>query len=210
MTDDRVDLSDCDDDWDAWTPTELAARLDGVGVPWWVCGGWALDLFHGRQTREHEDLEFAVCRSDFGAVRDALTAGGDHQMFYVGAGEGFPLAPGALPPDEYTQVWTRERVTGRYRVDTFLDPGSRDEWVCKRDDRLRLPLESMRAVDAAGIGYQRPEVVLLMKAKHRRDKDDADLARAWPALDPPARRWFTDAVELIHPDHPWLDSVTRL
>lgn len=46
--------------WDAWHPLEVAQRLRGVDVPWCVAAGCALDLFRGKQTREHEDLEIAV------------------------------------------------------------------------------------------------------------------------------------------------------
>ena len=46
--------------WDAWTPNVAAERLRGVTAPWYVAAGWALDLFRGGQTREHEDLEIAV------------------------------------------------------------------------------------------------------------------------------------------------------
>ena len=46
----------------------------GVTAPWCVAAGWALDLFRGEQTREHEDLEIAVptTREAFGQVRNAL------------------------------------------------------------------------------------------------------------------------------------------
>lgn len=202
-----VDLSDCDDDWSAWTPTELSGRLAGVNVPWWVCGGWAIDLFRGERTRDHDDLEFAVSRPDFGEVADALLADGAHEQLYVGNGNGYRLVPGTLPPAEYTQVWTREVATGTFRADTFLDPGSRTEWVCKHDERLRVPLDRVIGVSAEGIPYQRPEMVLLMKAKHRRPKDDADLAGTWPLLDAAARRWLLDALRLVHPGHEWLHTL---
>ncbi|GAA3510724.1 nucleotidyltransferase domain-containing protein [Actinocatenispora rupis] len=193
------------DAWAAWTPTELAARLAAVDVPWWVCGGWAIDLFHGAPRRAHEDIEFAVCRADFPAVRDALLAGGTHHMYYVGDGRAYRL--GSVPPPEYTQVWTAERASGLFRTDTFLDPGDRDEWVCKRDERLRRPLADTIAVSADGVPYQRPEVVLLMKAKHRRPKDEADLAATLPLLSAAARAWLADALALIHPGHDWIAAA---
>ncbi len=60
--------------WDAWAPPQLAQLLRGVTAPWCVAAGWALDLFRGEQTREHEDLEIAVpnTREAFGQVRNAL------------------------------------------------------------------------------------------------------------------------------------------
>jgi hypothetical protein len=40
----------------SWTPSEVAQRLAGITAPWCVAAGWALDLFRGRQTREHGDI----------------------------------------------------------------------------------------------------------------------------------------------------------
>ncbi len=45
-------------------------------------------------------------------------------------------------------------------------------------------------VSAGGIPCLAPEAVLLFKAKHRRDKDEADFARALPKLDAAQRRWL--------------------
>ena len=30
--------------WDAWTPAEVARRLAGVAAPWYIAGGWAIEL----------------------------------------------------------------------------------------------------------------------------------------------------------------------
>lgn len=213
MTDERVPRTAAEpvpldlDKWDAWTPTELAARLAGVDVPWWVCGGWALDLYRGAQRREHSDIEFAVCRPDFPAVPGALLADGAHEMFAVGDGRLFRLVDPL--PAEYEQVWTAERATGTFRTDTFLDPGDRDVWVCKRDDRLRRPLAEAIGFSADGVPYQRPEIVLLMKAKHRRPKDDDDFAATLPLLTADARDWLVASLELIHPGHEWITAVRR-
>ena len=53
-------------------PIEAFARImAGFPQPWYVAGGWAIDLFGGRVTRAHEDLEVAVCRRDLGALSRA-------------------------------------------------------------------------------------------------------------------------------------------
>jgi hypothetical protein len=38
--------------------------------PWWIAGGWALDLFLGYQTRGHGDLDVGVLRCD---IVDVIT-----------------------------------------------------------------------------------------------------------------------------------------
>jgi lincosamide nucleotidyltransferase A/C/D/E len=43
---------------------EVLDRLDAAGVEWWVNGGWGSDALLGRQTRPHDDLDFAVRLED--------------------------------------------------------------------------------------------------------------------------------------------------
>ncbi|MGH9027589.1 MAG: nucleotidyltransferase domain-containing protein, partial [Acidimicrobiia bacterium] len=42
--------------WEPLRPTDLRGLLADLRATWWIAGGWALDLFLGRQTRTHEDL----------------------------------------------------------------------------------------------------------------------------------------------------------
>ena len=184
------------DAWSPWRPAELAARLAGAPVPWAVAGGWALDLWHGRQTRAHEDIEFAVPRTDFPLIRPYLA---DMRLYEAADGtvaelDGEPSA---------RQIWVLDPVAHRWRTDIFLEPGDGTTWVSHRDPRITRPYPEAVARTADGVPYLRPELVLFTKAKHRRDKDEADLALALPALGPPARRWLADALDLAHPGHVW-------
>lgn len=66
-----LDADELDARWaHAWRPEQAAERLHGVGVPWCVAAGWALDLFRGKQTRPHGDLELAVPAAGFTEIRD--------------------------------------------------------------------------------------------------------------------------------------------
>jgi Aminoglycoside-2''-adenylyltransferase len=38
--------------------------LSSLRRPWFVVGGWALDLFLGRETRSHKDIDIAIFRED--------------------------------------------------------------------------------------------------------------------------------------------------
>jgi len=70
-----------------------------------------------------------------------------------------------------------------------------------------LPLTEVVWRDGAGIAFQRPEITLAWKAKHRRVKDDLDFARTWPLLDSTARTWLRGTVARLHSDHPWLTRI---
>jgi hypothetical protein len=189
--------------WDAWHPAEAATRLANVDVRWYVAAGWALDLFRGGQTREHEDLEIAVPAHAFPEVRRALA---DFEVF-VPVGDGLVRPFESLTPEELAdthQSWFREPATGRWRLDAFREPSHGDTWVCRRDGRLQRPFAEVIQRTAEGIPYGAPEVVLLYKAKHTRDKDEADFAAVRPLLSPEQRAWLAEALALVHPGHPWL------
>ena len=54
----------------------IAGALEAAGLDHWCFGGWAVDLWVGRVTRQHEDIDFLVWRHDESRVHDALTAAG--------------------------------------------------------------------------------------------------------------------------------------
>lgn len=45
-------------------PQQVGELLRDLPCPWYVCGGWALDLFLGRVTRVHKDVDVAIARTD--------------------------------------------------------------------------------------------------------------------------------------------------
>jgi hypothetical protein len=189
-------------EWDAWHPAEAARRLAGVDVPWCVIAGWSLDLFRGRQTRDHEDLEIAVPAHGFPAVRQALP---EFDVFAIVEGHAEPIGETSLA--ESHQTWVRDLDSGSWRLDVIREPWEGDTWVCRRDPRLRRPGSDVIAHTPGGIPYVQPEIALLFKAKHTREKDQADFDGALPLLGPEAREWLVEALELVHPGHPWIEPA---
>lgn len=190
--------------WDAWRPEEVARRFEGVGTPWYVAGGWAIDLFLGGQRREHGDLEIGVPRQGFDEIARRLVG---YELFAVGDGLVWPMAVSIELADAHYQTWVREPSTGRWRLDVMREPAEGDTWICRRDDRIRLPYDRLILRTADGVPYGRPEVMLLFKAKATRPKDEDDLAAVLPLLDRAARQWLSEALELVHPGHPWQQTI---
>jgi putative ABC transport system permease protein len=54
--------------------------LQGLTCPWFVAGGWALDLFLGRVTRPHHDVDIALFREDQRQLRSHFIAGRDFDI----------------------------------------------------------------------------------------------------------------------------------
>ena len=56
-----------------------SSALDAADLEHWFFGGWAVDLWVGRLTRPHDDIDVLVWRHDEARVHDALgTAGWQH------------------------------------------------------------------------------------------------------------------------------------
>jgi hypothetical protein len=193
--------------WAPFTPSDLSIALAGIGVPWWIVGGWAVDGFTG-SARDHADIDVAFTRTDLPAVLAHLAP--DFCVWSVLDGSFRPLldAEGMLPGSR--QCWVRRDASGPWLFDIALTPGDRETWVSPRDDRLRLPLTEATFDPGDGIRYLRPEIVLLMKAKGNRLKDRADLEAILPRLEPDRRVWLRMALDLVHPGHPWIDQLDEV
>ena len=194
------------DDLGPWSPLsvgEAVALMQGLGAPWWVAGGWAIDLFLGRTTREHADIDIAILRSDQPAMARAL-AGWDIQV----------AADGVLTPwragdwlegGQRHQFWARPSRDEPWALEILLEEGDRDRWVYRRDAAVSLPLAELGRATSDGAPYIAPQVALLYKAnRHDLAKNAADFEVAFPALSPGARAWLAQALTIAHPGHPWV------
>ncbi|HVE91333.1 MAG TPA: hypothetical protein VNE62_03385 [Actinomycetota bacterium] len=188
------------------TPSEIAGILEGVPVPWWIVGGWAMEAYTG-STRPHEDTDVAIMRGDLAAVLKHLLP-----EFCVWSNLSGTIRPLQGPEgllEGCRQIWVRKDGMSPWLFDLLLTPHQGDVWISIRDDRIRLPLEDCVFSGDGGILYLRPEIVLHLKARLSRSKDDQDLAAALPLLDEEARRWLGEVVERENASHPWLKRIGR-
>lgn len=191
--------------WRPWTPEDAARALAGCAAPWCVVGGWAIDLSLGRATRAHEDLEIAIARPDFPALRAHLTDAG-LKLHVVGDGQVRALAPDTAPPPDKHQNWALDPIANEWRVDVMLEPGDAETWIFRRDERIRAPRAFM--IGAAGaVPHLKAHGALLYKAKAARPKDEADFAAAAPHLARGERAWLIEALGLAHPGHAWIAAL---
>ena len=58
---------------DPWAvPRHVKEIMAGFDRPWFLAGGWAIDLFVRRVTRAHADVEIAILREDQAPIRHYL------------------------------------------------------------------------------------------------------------------------------------------
>lgn len=105
------------------------------------------------------------------------------------------------------QTWLRDPATGNYLLDVFREPHDGDTWICRRDEKIRLPYSDIIHHTQDGIPYLAPELVLLFKARHARRKDQADFDATVPHLRSTQRKTLAELLARAHPGHPWLADL---
>ncbi len=164
--------------------------LSGLSVPWWIAGGWAIDLFVGHETRAHGDIEIAVLRRDQLAIQKQLK-GWDLQIADVGSLEPWPTGQAIVPAKH--AVWAR-RGGDAWEIEIALEESEGTRWIYRRHTRIGLNIADLGMRSDSGIPYIRPEVALLYKSKATRPVDETDFLYVLPRLDPARKAWLVAAL----------------
>lgn len=191
--------------WGPWDPPPLAEAvrlLAPLRSPWWIAGGYAVELAVGRAFRDHGDIDVLLLRRDQLAVQRVLP--GWEWWAADPPGTLRVWQPGEVLPAHVHDIWCRPGPAEPWRVQFMLDDTEGDDWVFRRDARIRLPLDRLGAVSGGGVPHVVPEVQLLYKSRSRRPKDEQDFEAALPVLGEGRRSWLTETITLAEgADHPW-------
>ncbi len=179
--------------------------MAGFDAAWCLCGGWALDAWLGRQTREHHDVDIAVFEDDLASLRPPprrLAAS----------------SPMTSSTPTATEPWTGRRLllpahiharSGDYEIDVQVNRRTGDRWLISRSPRITRSLRSSVTDVAWGLPALVPELVLYYKAIDLRDKDGPDLANVAPSLTKKQVDWLRASIARTQPDHPWLPRLEQ-
>ncbi len=173
-------------------------------IPWAVAGGWALDVFLGRQTREHADLDLAIWRGDQHKLRAALIPDWAPEVVDNGVLRRWNADEWlSLPIHE---IHARAVTRAQPPLELLLNERDDTAWIYRRDTQVRRELDRTIMVRDT-IPFLSPEIVLLYKSKAPRLTDEADFRVASPALTPEQREWLRLAINRSDVDHPWLGDL---
>ena len=162
--------------WEPASPAEVAEIFQRCPARWWIAGGYAIELAAGRPVREHSDIDVLLLRSDQLAVQHALPGWQWHAADPPGTLR--PWRPGERLPVGIHDIWCRPGTEQPWRIQVMLDESCADDWVSRRDQRVRRPIASIGSVTADGIPYLAPEIQLFYKARNPRPQDEMDFAVA--------------------------------
>ncbi len=201
-------------------PEEVAPIVELMSTfraPWALCGGWAIDAWLGRQTRDHGDVDISVFNQDSQALFEHL--GGwqlvahapnipsdTHQLW-----DGRPLP---LPAHIHARLDRGEELPASadltqqqgFILDILLDDRSGDDWVLSRAPRIRMPVRDCVQQSPWGLPTVVPGVLLFFKASELRRRDRLDFSAMLSQLDEEERNWLRDAISVLR--HPWLSQLS--
>ena len=159
----------------------VCSLLSRLTVPYWIAGGWAIDLAVGRVTRDHADVDIMLLERDKQALGDDL-------------------------PEDEVQITGRDKEPRRLTLhsknlllptEVFLAEADGTFWVHRRGAyRVRRPLADITR-HRDGVPFLAPEVVLLFKARSKADKDQHDVETALPVLDAGQRAWLQETLKRL-------------
>ena len=180
-----------------------ATVMRNYSRPWWVAGGWAVDLFLGEVTRPHADIDIAVLRRDQDALRRHLDS------WQLSKAVDGALHPWPLGERLELPIHEIHALRNGVRVEFLLNEATADQWIYRRNRAVSMPLAKLTALSASGMPTLCPEVVLLYKAKAPSPRDHVDFERLLPQLGADARAWLAGALDACHPGHEWRSTVVQ-
>lgn len=200
-------------DEDCWEPLSLKETCDlfePAPFFWCLGGGYAIELFVGRQYRAHEDVDLLIWRDELPSLRDFLkewevyASDPPGHLRYWAQGEEL----GAHVHD----IWVRALDTSEWRFQIMvMDRDQKqgcDQWLFRRDPSVRRSVEDVICESSKGVKYLAPHIQLLFKSKSMRDKDIQDFEKALPCMNNVEKRALKELLQGVYnSEHPWIEVV---
>ncbi|MGZ3713650.1 MAG: nucleotidyltransferase domain-containing protein [Bdellovibrionota bacterium] len=191
--------------WQPLSLEELQSLLGKATKPYWVSGGWAIDLFLGKQTRPHDDLDISISRADQLYFQEFLNTW-DLQL--ADSGSLRPWKPREELHAPAYNIWGRAITGGPWNLQIMLCDFTDSEWVYRRKSSIRGPIDEFGWTDKDGTKVLSPIIQLLYKSRSPREKDEQDFKACLAVLSDLQRMRLK---QLILDDsgkaHPWLSQL---
>ncbi len=206
--------------------------LSHLKIPYFYIGGWGIDLFLGRVTRDHGDVEVTIYRYQqeklFSWARSAEIVDAGYTLHVVDppGTANIPIWDGQHleDPIHQLQLYCKgERIVDFMLSDLDISNPDSPTWQFRRDPVIQTPksqIEWLYVANSAyeaycpqymlSLPYHAPEILLLYKAKRNAEKDRVDRNRAWSKMDLTQKEWLVRALRQYNFKHQWLDDLLPL
>lgn len=209
------------------TPNQLARvaeLMSSFPSDWCLCGGWAVDAWLGRITRDHGDLDITIFEDAEAALfkhladwqmvpHDGALADSDTNEHWTGRKLVIPAHLHCRGPEDSGNIPQTGALLADqgWNLEIVINERAHGEWVLFDSPRVTMPLDRCSGQSPWGLPAALPEVLLFFKGTayqgtrhYLRQRDHVDFERLFPRLTPAQRSWLHEAISLVDTDHPWL------
>lgn len=207
---------------------EAKALLQGQDFSYAICGGFALDLFLGYETRTHGDIDILAFWEDREKIITYMLSKGFCVYEMLGGGKVHCIADirtqenlrknifcctedcelvrlyETEEPDVYWFDFQHTGLSTLNYIEFLFNEKTEDEFVYIRDNRIKRELGKAILVKD-GVPYLSPELCLVFKSTDiDREGYQQDFELTVEKLSPEQRTWFENAMEMLYPEgHKW-------
>lgn len=207
---------------------EANALLKGQGFSYAVCGGFALDLFLGYETRTHGDVDILAFWEDRETIITYMQSKGYIGYEMLGGGKVHRITDIKMQEklrknifcctedcelvrlydtDEADVYWLDYQHTGLTKlnyIEFLFNEKTEEEFIYARDERVRRGLANA-ILETDGVPYLAPELCLLFKSTDiEREGYQQDFELTVGKLSAEQRTWFEKSMGLLYPEgHKW-------
>lgn len=168
---------------------------------WAVAGGWAIDFYLEKKTREHKDIEIVIWRDEQQLLQSYFSS---WEGTYYQKGVPFEWKKGEMLQLPIHELHFKKDDQG---LEVLLNEHIDGEWIFRRDTTITHPVSTFFHSTSSGVNVLAPEIVLLYKAKEPKDYDTKDLQNALLKMSDNQKGWLFESVQKMYPDHPWLSLI---
>jgi hypothetical protein len=177
--------------------------MENCKFPWYIAGGWSIDLAIGRKTREHKDMDIVVFRE---YIQDVLDYFKDWEIGVAIPGE-----------NRLESVENKKQVMQpRYClhisnetdfVEVLLTDRMNTHAIFRRNPSITIPLKDFIKTDSMNRSYITPEWQLLFKSKSPRDYDEQDYINSISYLSNRQKEWLKQSLVETDASYEWIEFL---
>lgn len=206
---------------------QLNDFLQNMNIPYALCGGSAIDLFIGHKTRPHKDLDVSVYWKDRDAIVESMLSMGWlvfepcgcehlHRIYAPQAQKKIKSNIWCVFPTSKHYIFTAHdndlfavefdglEQTELDYIEFLFNTQEDGCFLYARNTAIERAMDKS-ILNAEGIPYLAPELVLLYKASNLANPDyQLDFKNTLPLLDEERKHWLYDSIcNVFGEEHEW-------
>ncbi|GGA29463.1 nucleotidyltransferase domain-containing protein [Paenibacillus physcomitrellae] len=185
---------------------DLKQQMNGFDKPWFVAGGWTIDLFVGEVTRSHKDVDLCLFRED-----------AEYALEYFHEWDIYVAIPGEQRLEKVRGIQDIE--SPRYGLHMYKDKQfleilltnrTDDQILFRKNTRIQMSLDEF-SKKSGELPYVNPAWQLLFKSLNPREEDEHDfliyLHRS--AAERPAKLWLQENMKAMNGSPSWIEELDK-